>query len=103
MQHLAVLLVGIAVVNGMMSPLVVIVAALLPFLLPSWALTSPQVQFYLASLVLSAVTLILSGLPAALYERLTGAQETNGTAFAIWIAGAALLSLPVLGRLLPAG
>lgn len=99
-QHLAVALVLIAVVNGVMSPAVVIVAAVLPTLLPAWALSSPQVQFYLASLVLSAATLIVGGLPAALYERFTRAQETDGTSFAIWIAGAAFLSLPALGHLL---
>lgn len=99
-QHLALVVVMIAVVNGVLSPVVVVVAKLLPTLLPGWALSSPEVQFYLASLVLSAITLIVSGLPAALFERATGAQETSGASYAIWIAGASLLSLPALGRLL---
>lgn len=99
-QHLAVALVMIAVVNGVFSPAVVIVATLLPTLLPGWALPSPQVQYYLASLLLSAITLVVSGLPAALYERATRVRETDAVSFAIWLAGAALLSLPALGRLL---
>jgi hypothetical protein len=99
-QHLALVVVMIAVVNGVLSPVVVVVAKLLPTLLPGWALTSPEVQFYLASLVLSSITLIVSGLPAALFERLTGAEETTGASYAIWIGAASFLSLPSLGRLL---
>lgn len=59
---------------------------------------------YFASLMLSTATVILAGIPAALYERFIGAKDdsTPGSLW-IWLAGTALLTLPAIGNFLQFG
>lgn len=87
---------GLSIVNGIFSPLLKIAvpvsAALMPELFPR---TLEWVLFW-ASILLASVTLLFSGVPAALYERLI-AHDSQGTASLwIWLAGALLLSLPAM-------
>jgi hypothetical protein len=42
------------------------------------------------------MTLLIAGIPAALYERFRGLQESNTTSLAIWLACTLLLALPSL-------
>jgi hypothetical protein len=59
---------------------------------------------YFASLMLSTATVILGGIPAALYERYTGAEDdSTETSLLIWLAGTAVLSLPAVGNFLRIG
>lgn len=50
--------------------------------------------FYTTSVLLSLMTFIFSGLPAAFYERLRGHRTSTVVSLAIWLATAALLTLP---------
>jgi hypothetical protein len=89
-------LVGTAIVNGIFSPLLITVFALhglwYPFFLPA----SIPLVFMLSSLILSTLTLMLGGVPAALYERFaTGGRTTEGSGF-LWLAGVLGLTLPAL-------
>lgn len=54
----------------------------------------PLLVTYITSLLLSTVTLMLSGIPAALYERKTGRTETDAKVCVIWAVTALVLSLP---------
>jgi hypothetical protein len=57
-----------------------------------------------ASLMLSTATLIVAGIPAALYERFTGAtDDSTDTSLWIWLVGTALLSIPAVGTLVRVG
>ena len=57
-----------------------------------------------ASLMLSTATLIVAGIPAALYERLTGAKEDSSEASLwIWLVGTAILAMPAVGTFLKVG
>jgi hypothetical protein len=59
---------------------------------------------YFASLMLSTATIILGGIPAALYERFIGAKDDSTVASLwIWLAGTAILSLPAVGSFLQLG
>jgi hypothetical protein len=59
---------------------------------------------YFASLMLSTLTIIVAGIPAAVYERITGAKDdSNSVSLWIWLAGAALLSLPAMGNFISVG
>ena len=94
------LVIGVSVLNGIFSPLLKIVipisAALLPELFPR---TLEWVLFW-GSVLLASVTLLFSGVPAALYERLVE-RDPNGTrSMWVWLAGAVLLSLPAAHGLL---
>ena len=50
--------------------------------------------FYTTSVLLSLLTFIFSGLPAALYERLLRRRTSSVVSLAIWLAVAALLAYP---------
>ena len=59
---------------------------------------------YFASLMLSTATIILGGIPAALYERFVGATDDSTTvSLWIWLAVTALLTLPAIGNFLRIG
>ena len=51
-----------------------------------------------ASLMVSTATVILGGIPAAIYERLTDAADSNDVSLWIWLAGTAILALPAIGN-----
>lgn len=95
-------IVGLAIINGMFSPLLAIVFALqglwYPFFLPAML----PLAFTLSSLLLSTLYLMLSGVPAAVYERLTGQSEPGATSRIIWLATMALMTLPSLPFVLKA-
>lgn len=56
-----------------------------------------------ASLMVSTATIILGGIPAAIYERVTSASESNHVSLWIWMAATALLALPAAGNFLRVG
>lgn len=85
--------VAIALYNGLFSPFTFIVMSLAPAWLPSFVPLNAATAIYGASLIVSTTTLLLSGVPAALYERW---RKTGSTAASclIWLIGAMLLTLP---------
>lgn len=56
-----------------------------------------------ASLMVSTATVILGGIPAAIYERVTGAKDSNNVSLWIWLAGTAILALPAAGNFVKIG
>ena len=57
-----------------------------------------------SSLMVSTATIILGGIPAAIYERLVGAAEDSTEASLwIWLAGTAILTIPAIGNFLKIG
>jgi hypothetical protein len=97
-QTLVSFIVGLAIINGIFSPYlnvaIPISAGLLPELFPR---TIEWVLFWSSVLVASA-TLLVSGVPAALYERFVQAPAEADAPVWIWLGGAALLTLPALAR-----
>jgi hypothetical protein len=58
----------------------------------------PEVFFQLTSWVIAAMTVLVAGVPAALYERATGSKESGPTSLRVWFLATAGLSLPgILG------
>jgi hypothetical protein len=54
--------------------------------------------------MVSTATIILGGIPAALYERFAGVRDdSNVVSLWIWLAGTALLTLPAIGNFLQIG
>jgi hypothetical protein len=99
--------IGIAffgMINGIFNQLWLIFALLYvqpligPLLFGSLSLT-----LMFASLMVSTATVILGGIPAAIYERATGAADSNNVSLWIWLAGTALLALPAAGNFLRIG
>jgi hypothetical protein len=99
--------IGIAffgMINGLFNQLWLIFALVYvqtfaaPLLFGSVSLT-----LMFASLMVSTATVILGGIPAAIYERVTGASDSNDASLWIWLAGTALLTLPAAGNFLRIG
>lgn len=96
-------LLGFAAVNGIFSPLIGLVLVFAPYVLP-WPVGEVlPLRFMVSSLLLATATLILAGIPAALYERLTGKARSTDVSMWIWLAGTALLSAPAVGNLIRIG
>lgn len=89
---------GASLLNGMhFSPLFDPVLFLLrPFV--ASIVVSPIVLFYLTSIFISVMTLLLAGIPAAIYERIRGLTESTPVSVGIWLVATLLLAVPgVLG------
>ena len=56
--------------------------------------TSPLLLYYLTSLFLGLMTLLIAGIPAALYERLRGHPDSTPVSIGIWFVATVLLTLP---------
>lgn len=86
---------GFAVVSGMFSPILVPnVTGALILLAPGLISVVPQIFVFLVYLVGATLTVMLGGVPAALYERATGATDSNLASMWIWLGVTALISLP---------
>jgi hypothetical protein len=94
--------IGIAffgMINGVFNPLMAFAYVFSKVLMQVPLFGSESLIFYFAALMLSTATIILAGIPAALYERLASANEaSNEVSLWIWLAGAALLALPAIGN-----
>lgn len=99
--------VGIAffgMINGIFNPFFVIVFQVSIYLMSAPLFGSTSAIAYFASLMLSTGTVILGGIPAALYERYIGAKDDSTvTSLWIWLAGTAILSIPAIGNFLKIG
>ncbi|MCA1952707.1 MAG: hypothetical protein LDL25_02525 [Hyphomicrobiales bacterium] len=88
---------GFSLLNGMhFSPYFDAAYILLRPFTPTLIVSSPILTFYFTSLFLSVTSLIIAGIPAALFERMTGRRESDAVSLGIWLAGVLLLALPVL-------
>ena len=90
---------GLCLLNGLFSPLLPIVFAISPVFLPEFVPMRAEYLFYFSSLVLSTTTLFVSGVPAAIVERLTHSDRQARGPLYVWLAAAMLLSIPSLMRL----
>ena len=85
--------------------------ALLPFaylfakvLAPALLFGSESLTLMFASLMASTATIIVGGVPAALYERVVGAKDdSTEISLWIWLAGAGILTLPAVGNFFDIG
>jgi len=99
--------IGIAffgMINGIFNPLFFFVFQISVYLMAAPLFGSTAAIAYFSSLMLSTGTVILAGIPAALYERYVGAKDDSTvTSLWIWLAGTAILTLPAIGNFLQIG
>lgn len=89
--------VGLAVLNGIpLTPLFDSVSYVLYLFTRGLSYISRDLLFYLAQLVIAVMTLLIGGIPAALYERIRGLGESTPVSLGIWLVATALLVLPAL-------
>jgi hypothetical protein len=80
--------------------------ALIPMqvLAPALLFGSVPLTLMFSSLMVSTATLILGGIPAAIYERVRGVKDdSTEVSLWIWLAGTALLTLPAIGNFFTVG
>jgi len=94
------LAIGVAVFNGIFSPLVYLVAVYSFMWAPPWLPAGPSITFYLSSLIVATTTLLVSGIPVALIERFLPQARTAPGPMLVWAVVALVLSFPALVRLL---
>ena len=86
---------GLALLNGMhFSPLFDPVLFFVHRMAPGFF--GPLLLFYFNSLVISLTTLLLAGVPAAIYERAMRLKESTPMSLGIWFGAVLLLTLPTL-------
>ncbi len=86
-----------AMPNGMyFSPLFDPVLYYIPRASSAFFLRGQEITFYLTGLVLWMFTLALSGIPAAVYERLRGLPHSTVGSLLVWLVAALVLSIPSL-------
>ena len=100
--------IGIAffgMVNGLFNQVAVLFALLhVQVLAPALFFGSTSLTLMFSSLMVSTATIILAGIPAAIYERVRGEKEdSTDVSMWIWLAGTALLTLPAAGNFLEIG
>jgi hypothetical protein len=95
--------VGIAffgMINGLFNQVAVLFALIhMQILAPALLFGNVPLTLMFASLMVSTATIILGGIPAAIYEHVVKAKDDSpATSLWIWLAGTALLTLPALGN-----
>jgi hypothetical protein len=99
-DSLFIVVLALSLVNGLVSPFLKILYVLAPtwivYLFPGAGdfFLLPEFVFYLCSLIIATVTLLIGGVPAALYERFVPGAYGSTAAMYVWLAGAGVLSLP---------
>lgn len=83
-------------INGMISPVMVMVAIFSWIWMPPFLLGNASLVFFLSMLVTATGTMLFAGVPAALYERLVG-DATGRAALWIWALSSLALLLVSLG------
>lgn len=100
--------VGIAffgMVNGLFNQLWLLFALIhVQIISPALLFGSVPLTLMFSSLMVATATIILGGVPAALYERFIGAKDdSNETSLWIWLAGTGVLTIPAIGDFLKIG
>jgi uncharacterized membrane protein YcfT len=100
--------IGIAffgMINGIFNQTALLFAVIhMQILAPALLFGSTALTLLFSSLMVSTATIIIAGIPAALYERFIGAKDdsTPGSLW-VWLAGTALLTLPAIGNFVQFG
>jgi hypothetical protein len=82
---------GLAPVFGMKSVAFAIVWVFRSFWMPTW-IDHIAIAVYLTSLIAATLVLLLSGIPAALYERLWLGERTSVAPMYVWLAACGLIT-----------
>jgi hypothetical protein len=100
--------IGIAffgMINGLFNQIALLFSLIhVQILAPTILFGSTGLTLMFSSLMVSTATIILGGIPAALYEHFTGAKDdSTPVSLWIWLACTAILTLPAVGNFLQFG
>lgn len=100
--------IGIAffgMINGMFNQIALLFALIhVQILAPALLFGSVPLTLFMSSLMVSTATIILAGIPAAIYEHwIKAGDDSTATSLWIWLAGTGLLTLPAMGNFIEIG
>lgn len=95
-------IVGLSIANGIFSPWLLAIFVFHPLWYPWFLPGITEVVVAISSMILSTMTIMAAGVPAALFEMVTGRKQTDAASMAIWFVAAAALTLPALPYMLKA-
>ncbi len=100
--------VGIAffgMINGIFNQLALLFALIhVQILAPALLFGSVPLTLMFSSLMVATGTIILGGIPAALYERYIAAKDdSTEVSLWIWLAGTGILTIPAIGNFIQIG
>jgi hypothetical protein len=88
---------ALAVINGLpLTPFFDSISYILYLFTRGSSFITGDVLFYGTTAFIAVMTLLLAGVPAAVYERICGLQASTPVSLGIWLVATALLALPVL-------
>lgn len=92
-------------INGLFNQVALLFAILhMQILAPALLFGSTGLTLMFSSLMVSTATIILGGIPAAIYEHVKGTgEESSEVSLWIWLAGTAILTLPAIGNFFAIG
>ena len=92
-------------INGLFNQVALLFALIhVQILAPALLFGSVPLTLLFSSLMVSTATIILGGIPAALYERFAGARDDlTVVSLWIWLAGTAILTIPAIGNFVKIG
>lgn len=93
-----ILLLGL--ISGIFSPYKFIIILAMRALAPGLLLSSPQIVLLLSMLIFATLTIMLAGIPAALFERATGRTDSDRMSYLIWFGATCILCIPAFRVLL---
>ena len=100
--------IGIAafgMINGIFNQLWLLFALIhVQILAPALLFGSTGLTLTFSSLMVATATIIIGGIPAAIYEHMIGAKEDSSEASLwIWLAGTGILTIPAIGNFIQIG
>lgn len=87
----------LAMINGILiSPFKLVILTMSPGWYPGFLPRDSSLLLYMSNIFVSTLTIMISGVPAALYERIFGGGKPSATSMGIWLGAAFLLTLPAI-------
>ena len=95
-RNIFVATIAVSLLHGLIpnSPLFLLTYVLTPLWMPELIPLTQETWFYFASLMTATVTLLLSAVPAGLFERFSGRAQSDAKSMLIWLGAATVISLP---------
>ena len=91
--------IGLSMLNGIFSPYLALAVQIVPALMPELFPKTVGWMLFFSSLFVSSATLLGSGIPAAIYERMLNSPPESTGSLWVWLTGAMLMSLPALNTM----
>lgn len=101
-EHLIFGIAAFGIVSGMLSPVMILISQPLAQIFAASFLIFglPGLVVFFTTIFAATLTIMFGGIPAAIFERITGRQESDEISLYIWLAGTAILSLPAVIHLI---